>query len=144
MVKEKPTGQGPSPDQIVKQLLSRASKGDSLANYQLAILYEKGKLGLPQMHDMAAKFYEQAALQGDSKAQCNLGRLYEMGLGVEKNDAISVKYFARSGTFFIFYFYSIIIIFIYFIFKLPLVILRANLILVCVTKMVEVLPKIIN
>ena len=60
------------------------SKGDALAQYNLGVLYRKGR-GVPQDDVQARKWYEKAAVQGHAKAQFNLGTLYFNGEGVPKD-----------------------------------------------------------
>ena len=87
------------PEEIVQQLRHLAdSNGDANASYTLGVYYEKGRFGLTQDYQSAAKYYESAAMQGNTRAQNNLGRLYEAGLGVDKNDAVAVKYYARASA----------------------------------------------
>jgi len=46
----------------------------------------------------AAKWYRKAAEQGDSKAQANLGRMYEEGRGVRTNFVKAEKYFRLAAA----------------------------------------------
>lgn len=58
-------------DQIAK-LQREAQAGDPDAQYNLAYLYENG-LGVPKDEAKALELYQQAAAQGHSAAQDNLG-----------------------------------------------------------------------
>jgi TPR repeat protein len=44
----------------------------------------------------AAEYYSMSSQMGDEFAACNLGNLYEKGLGVEKNDALAQKFFEKG------------------------------------------------
>ena len=60
-----------------------AEQSDVDAQFNLAILYEKG-LGVPQDSEEATNWYRLAAEQGDVDAQFNLAILYEEGLAFRK------------------------------------------------------------
>jgi TPR repeat protein len=55
-----------------------AEQGDALAQYNLGVLYRKGR-GVPQDNVQARQWYAKAAAQGQAKAQFNLGTLYFNG-----------------------------------------------------------------
>jgi len=61
-----------------------AEQGDALAQYQLGMLYHKGR-GVPQDDVQARKWYGKAAAQGQAKAQFSLGTLYFNGEGGPKD-----------------------------------------------------------
>eukprot|EP01121_Diplochlamys_sp_Union-15-3_P019791 TRINITY_DN753_c0_g1_i1.p1 TRINITY_DN753_c0_g1~~TRINITY_DN753_c0_g1_i1.p1 ORF type:complete len:106 (+),score=16.08 TRINITY_DN753_c0_g1_i1:632-949(+) len=46
---------------------------------------------------MAAKYYWRAAEQGYSPAVCSVGRLYQYGFGVPKNEEEAVKYYRMAA-----------------------------------------------
>ena len=61
-------------------LAARAERGDAPAQFELAVsLVESSRFG------EAVRWFAQAAAQGHRLAQCNLGAMYEKGLGVPKN-----------------------------------------------------------
>jgi TPR repeat protein len=72
-------------DQDFHALLSRAERGDALAQYQLGRLYDLGE-SVPENDDESFKWYNLAADQGVPEAQHRLGLMYEFGLGVEKDE----------------------------------------------------------
>lgn len=61
-----------------------AEQGDALAQYQVGLLYHKGR-GVPQDDVQARKWYEKSAAQGQTKAQFSLGTLYFNGEGGPKD-----------------------------------------------------------
>lgn len=61
-----------------------ADQGDALAQYNLGLLYRKGR-GVPQDDVQARQWFAKAAAQGQAKAQFNLGTLYYNGEGVPKD-----------------------------------------------------------
>lgn len=67
--------------QLVRPL---AVEGDAMAQYNLGVLYQRGR-GVPQDTDAALKWYRLAAAQGEAAAQNNLGAMYESGDGVPQD-----------------------------------------------------------
>ena len=63
-----------------------AEKGGASAQYNLGLMYDKGK-GVPQGYAEAVKWYRQAAEQGHATAQYNLGVMYSKGEGVPQDYA---------------------------------------------------------
>jgi len=61
-----------------------AEQGDALTQYNLGLLYRKGR-GVPQDDVQARQWFAKAAAQGQAKAQFNLGTLYYNGEGVPKD-----------------------------------------------------------
>lgn len=64
-----------------EELQSLANLGEVRAQYDLAVLYDKG-LGVPQSDTQALLWYTRAAEHGDPRAQYNLGLMYLNGQGV--------------------------------------------------------------
>ena len=46
---------------------------------------------------IAARWYKKAAAQGNSRAQINLGYLYEKGLGVDKDLVIALNWYRKAS-----------------------------------------------
>ena len=65
----------------VREWRPLAEQGYSKAQYNLGIMYEKGR-GVTQDYAEAARWYRKAAEQGFAEAQYNLGVTYERGHGV--------------------------------------------------------------
>ena len=73
-----------------------AEKGDALAQYNLGVLYRKGR-GVPQDDVQARGWYAKAAAQGQAKAQFNLGTLYFNGEGVPKDYQQALRWFRLAA-----------------------------------------------
>jgi TPR repeat protein len=73
-----------------------AEQGDARAQYNLGVLYRKGR-GVPQDDVQARQWYEKAAAQGQAKAQYNLGTLYLNGSGVPKDYQQALRWFRLAA-----------------------------------------------
>ena len=73
-----------------------AEQGDARAQYNLGVLYRKGR-GVPQDDVQARRWYEKAAAQGQAKAQYNLGTLYLNGGGVPKDYQQALRWFRMAA-----------------------------------------------
>ena len=73
-----------------------AEQGNALAQYNLGVLYRKGR-GVPQDDVQARQWYEKAAAQGQAKAQYNLGTLYFNGAGVPKDYPQALRWFRLAA-----------------------------------------------
>jgi hypothetical protein len=73
-----------------------AEQGDALAQYNLGVLYRKGR-GMPQDDVQARQWFEKAAAQGQAKAQFNLGTLYFNGEGVKKDYQQALRWFRLAA-----------------------------------------------
>lgn len=73
-----------------------AEQGDALAQYNLGVLYRKGR-GVPQDNVQTQQWYEKAAAQGQAKAQYNLGILYFNGEGVPKDYQQALRWFRLAA-----------------------------------------------
>ena len=71
-------------DTARKLWLPLAEQGNAAAQFNVAVLYEKG-LGAPANVAEAARWYLKAAQQGDPDAQYSIGVLYETGTGVPRD-----------------------------------------------------------
>ena len=61
-----------------------AEQGDASAQFNLGLMYAKGK-GVPQDYPAALKWFRKAAEQGNAAAQNSLGLMYEKGQGVPQD-----------------------------------------------------------
>ena len=80
-------------------LMTRAERGsgDAEVQYLLAQMYDKGE-GVRQDMTEAVRFYQKAADQGDTVAQCNLGRMTMHGEGgLKKDDEAAAQLFRRAA-----------------------------------------------
>lgn len=73
-----------------------AEQGEALAQYNLGVLYRKGR-GVPQDDVQARQWYAKAAAQGQAKAQFNLGTLYFNGEGVPKDYQQALRWFSLAA-----------------------------------------------
>ncbi len=80
----------------LREFLPLAEQGDSVAQYNLAVLYHFGE-GVPQDYKEAIKWYTLSAEQGDETAQFNLGRMYRKGQGVPQDDKEAVRLYRLSA-----------------------------------------------
>ncbi len=71
-------------------------QGDALAQYNLGVLYRKGR-GVPQDDVQARQWYAKAAAQGQAKAQFNLGTLYFNGEGTPKDYQQALRWFRLAA-----------------------------------------------
>ena len=74
-----------------KLILPLANKGFAQAQYNLGVMYEKGK-GVKENLKKAKKWFQFAAEQGVVKAQYSLGLMYGKGKGVAKDYSKAIKW----------------------------------------------------
>lgn len=77
-------------DKALPDLQFLAHGGEARAQYDLALLYDKGQ-GVPQSDAEAMRWYERAAEQGEPRAQYNLGLMHLNGQGVQP-DVVKAYY----------------------------------------------------
>ena len=73
-----------------------AEQGYPLAQYNLALLYEKGQ-GIAQDSSEAVKWYRQAAEGGVAAAQVNLAVRYARGEGVARDNLEAAKWYRLAA-----------------------------------------------
>lgn len=73
-----------------------AQQGDTEAQFNLGVLYEKGR-GVSQDYAEARKWYLRAAEKGHASSQYNLGVLYGNGWGVSPDYAEARKWYLRAA-----------------------------------------------
>lgn len=78
------------------QLYSEIADSDDMAMNNLACLYGAGH-GVEQNFKKAAELFEKSAEEGNSTAQCNIGRYYQNGMGVEKDEHKAIQWFEKSA-----------------------------------------------
>ncbi|HYL74196.1 MAG TPA: tetratricopeptide repeat protein [Bryobacteraceae bacterium] len=79
-----------------KLILAAAQAGNSLAQTQIGLHYEKG-IGLAKNYAEAARWYRRGAENGDSLGMKNLGQMYEEGKGVPEDWVEATKWYAKSA-----------------------------------------------
>lgn len=72
-----------------------AAKGDSIAKFNLAIMYLNG-FGVEKNEKMAVSLYRELANEGDPESQLQLGIRYLEGKGVEKDILMAKKWFEKA------------------------------------------------
>lgn len=77
-------------------LTQRAELGDTTAQFNLGLIYAKGK-GVAKNVDTSVRWYRMAAEQGDADAQFNLGVIYYNGEGCPKNDSEAIHWWRMAG-----------------------------------------------
>jgi len=75
----------------LRRWLPHAEKGDPEAQYYVARIYANGMDDVPVDYGAAATWYRKAAEQGYAEAKQELGYLYEVGLGVEKDELVALN-----------------------------------------------------
>jgi len=80
----------------IKEWTPLAKQGNSYAQYNLGIMYDKGD-GVVQNDKTAVKWYTLAAEQGYTLAQYNLGVKYQEGVGVVQNYKTAAKWFTLAA-----------------------------------------------
>jgi len=76
--------------------LPLATAGDVRAQYNLAVLYDRG-FGVPQDFAEAANWFLMAAEGGHLDAQANLGFVYEQGRGVAQNHGEAARWYHAAA-----------------------------------------------
>ena len=68
----------------IASLINSAEQGDASAQARLGNMYASGD-GVPQDYNVAAVWFERAAIQGTPSAQNDIGALYHAGRGVSQD-----------------------------------------------------------
>lgn len=94
---EQPQSQQPQPlkEETVTPPATQRTENepqDAQAQYELGLKYDEKR-----NHSEAAKWYRGAAEQGHVEAQCKLGYMYDLGLGVTEDDQESVKWYRKAA-----------------------------------------------
>lgn len=79
-----------------QQFTALAEAGDTKAQFNLAVLYEKGE-GVAQDSDKALAWYQKAAEAGNVNAQYNLGLAYETGEGAQQDYGKARAYYEKAA-----------------------------------------------
>jgi TPR repeat protein len=80
----------------LKELRTKADRGDASAQNNLGVMYEKGQ-GVSQNYTEAMRWYRKAADQGFAEGQYNLGVMYEKGRGVSQNYTEAGVWFRKAA-----------------------------------------------
>ena len=82
--------------QAVRDTAARAQAGDPEAQFQLGALYAEGQQ-VQQDYELAAFWFERAAINGSSAGAYNLGVLTQRGLGVAQNSVRAFDLFLDAA-----------------------------------------------
>ncbi len=74
-----------------------AEQGNARAQINLGSLYDYG-MGVAESPDIAAQWYQAAALQGNATAQFNLGQMYASGRGVPRDKSAAFKWYLQAAN----------------------------------------------
>ena len=80
----------------LKEFKKAAEKGDATAQYNLGLMYAKGK-GVPQDDAQAVGLWQKAAEQGHVSSQFSLGLAYDNGEGVPQNYKQAVEWYTKAA-----------------------------------------------
>ncbi len=80
-----------------KFFLELAEQGDVEAQFNLGLMYGKGK-GVKRDYSKAIQWWGLAAEQGNGKAQTNLGWMYEIGKGVPKDEKKAAHWYQIASS----------------------------------------------
>jgi hypothetical protein len=98
-------------EEALNNLTAMCNRGNSIAQFNLGLMYEEGK-GVLLNDAEAAKWYRKAAEQeyttalinltamcnrGSAVAQFNMGGMYQDGLGVSQDDAEAAKWYGKAA-----------------------------------------------
>jgi TPR repeat protein len=81
--------------EILKDLTSQAENGNAEIQFQLARIYDDGKL-VPRDFDKALHWYKKAAMNEYGEAQFTLGYFYCRGIGVKEDKEIANEWLIKS------------------------------------------------
>ena len=73
----------------------KAEEGDAEAQFNLALMYEKGD-GIKQDKQKAFYWYKKAAEQGNAEAQYRLAVMHDKGDGIEQNRSLAQNYYQQA------------------------------------------------
>lgn len=83
--------------EAAKLLARAAEQGDGQAQFSLACILTAGGHGLERDMDRGATWMRKAALQGNAKAQDNMGGMCSVGCGVPQDWTEAVKWYRRAA-----------------------------------------------
>ena len=82
----------PTDEELVEQYNKRMEIGDAEAIRNLGCCYSDGVYGLPRNHVKALELWHQAAELGSTKSYSNIGGVYHVGNGVERDEKKALHY----------------------------------------------------
>jgi len=82
----------------VDQLRASAGSGDAAAQASLGTAYRYGSYGVAKDDKLAILWWRKSAESGNTAGQLMLGIAYHVGIGVERNDAEAIKWWAIAAA----------------------------------------------
>ena len=79
----------------IKQL---AQQGESTAQVEMGLIFQYGQAGVVKDHEQALTWFCRAAYQGSAFGQKNLGWMFLIGQGVERDEAIAAYWFEQAAA----------------------------------------------
>lgn len=83
-----------SSKEAVAELTKKAEKGDAESMVKLADFYCRGSFGLNADDQICGMWMRRAAEQGHKDAQYHLGRMFEEGIGMRRDDAQAYAWYS--------------------------------------------------
>ena len=80
----------------IQEWIPLAEQGNSAAQYNVGLLYEKGR-GVPQDYGEAYTWYSLSAEKGVTASQYGLGYLYDKGLGIPQDFTLAIKWYTLAA-----------------------------------------------
>lgn len=84
-------------DLALKEFRAASEKGDSNAQYNLAMMYERG-IGLAKDEKQALLWYQKSSVLGNSNAQFNLAVLFENGRGTAVDFGQAHRWYRKAAV----------------------------------------------
>src|SRR5437762_1623740 len=79
-----------------EEVAKKADEGDIKAMVELANMLLEGKV-IQRSYGEAFKLYMRADEKGSAEAACNIGGMYEKGLGVKHDNFEAIKWYRKSA-----------------------------------------------
>ena len=79
----------------IKQL---AQQGETTAQVEMGLIFQYGQAGVAKDHEKALTWFCRAAYQGSAFGQKNLGWMFLIGQGVERDEAIAAYWFEQAAA----------------------------------------------
>jgi TPR repeat protein len=91
---------GIDPEQVrLGHLFAEMNSDTTLANVNKGHIYMHGDpdKGIKQDYDQAARYFAEAARQGNAEGMYNLALMYDRGLGVKKDHSLATQFFEKAA-----------------------------------------------
>ena len=78
----------------IKQL---AHQGETTAQVEMGLILQYGQAGVAKDHEQALVWFCRAAYQGSAFGQKNLGWMFLIGQGVDRDEAVAAHWFEQAA-----------------------------------------------